>query len=102
MPAEHNVLTVIKLYREQNSTCQIAKLFNTSANAIRRILIEHNEPLRSRREARKLALEKNPELHPTKGKHHTEESKLKASKSMKKYRELERKNARKKKKENNG
>lgn len=100
MSAKYNVLTIINLYRENNSTCQIAKLFNTSPNAIRRILVQHNEPLRSRKDARKLALEKNPELHPTKGKHHTEESKQKASKSMKKFRELERKKLNKKRKDN--
>lgn len=91
MSARYNELTIVKLYKDGYSTLKLGRLFDVNTNTIRRILQKHNVSLRTFSEAQKLALDKNPSLHPTKGKHHKESSKVKTSNSMKKFRELERK-----------
>ena len=90
MPAKYNEITVIKLYREGYSTIKLARLFEVSATQVRRVLVKHGETLRSRSEAQKMALERDPNNHPMKGKTHKESSKAKTSQAMKKFRERER------------
>ena len=90
MPAKYNEITVVKLYREGYSTNKLARLFGVNPTQVRRILVKHGEVLRNHSEAQKLALERDPNNHPMKGKTHKESSKAKTSQTMKKFRERER------------
>lgn len=90
MPAKYNEITVVKLYREGYSTSKLARLFEVAPTQIRRILIKHGQAIRSHSEAQKMALERDPDCHPMKGKTHRESSKAKTSEAMKKFRAKER------------
>ena len=74
---------VLELYeKELLSVKEIAKRFDTYDNKILRMLKKVGAKMRSKSEAQKVALQKNRHKHPTKGRHHSEESKLKISKSI--------------------
>jgi transposase len=91
MTASYNITAVIKLYKEGMSTIKLAKMFGCSISSIRNILVRYNIPMRTQKETQKAFLEKDPNNHPTRGRHHTEESKNKTSESMKKYHEKKKK-----------
>ncbi len=73
---------VIKQYRENKSTYEIAKDLGTYPNKIRRILIKNGEEVRDKSKAQKVALETGRHKHPTKGKIRTDEEKIKISDGM--------------------
>ena len=73
---------VIKQYRENKSTYEIAKDLGTYPNKIRRILIKNGEQVRDKSKAQKVALETGRHKHPTKGKNRTDEEKIKISDGM--------------------
>lgn len=76
---------IVELYtKEKKSTYQIAELYNTYANKIRRILIKHGVELNDKSEAQKNALKNGTSKIPTAGKKRTLEDKLKISGSLKK------------------
>lgn len=75
---------VIKQYRAGFSTSAIAKELGTYSKKIERILKKHQEPIRSKSEAAKLAIQTGRATHPTKGKKRTDEEKLAISKGVNK------------------
>ena len=80
-----NTKEIIKMYtKEMKSTYEIAKIFNTYPNKIRRILIKNNIEIKDKSTAQKNALLKGVATIPTKGKKRTKEEKLKISASQKK------------------
>ena len=80
-----NTKEIIKLYtKDMKSTYEIAKLFNTYPNKIRRILIKNNIEIKDKSQAQKNALLKGTAKIPTQGKKRTKEEKLKISASQKK------------------
>lgn len=79
-----NEKKIIDLYvKEQKSTYEIAQLFNTYANKIRRILVKNGVELKNKSEAQKNALQKGLSKIPTQGKIRSKEEKLKISASLK-------------------
>jgi very-short-patch-repair endonuclease len=73
---------VIKQYRDNKSTYEIAKELGTYPNKIRRILIKNGEEVRDKSKAQTIALKTGRHKHPTKGKNRTEEEKIKISDGM--------------------
>ena len=73
---------VIKQYRNNKSTYEIAKELGTYPNKIRRILIKNGEKVRDKSKAQTIALKTGRHKHPTKGKNRTEEEKIKISDGM--------------------
>jgi very-short-patch-repair endonuclease len=73
---------VIKQYRNNKSTYEIAKELGTYPNKIRRILIKNGEEVRNKSKAQTVALKTGRHKHPTKGKNRTEEEKIKISDGM--------------------
>jgi len=72
-----------KHYVEQNKSFQeIADLYNTYPNKVRRDAKKLGIKIRSKSEAQKLALENGKHKHPTKGTSRTEETKSKIGKSV--------------------
>ena len=71
---------IVQLYTEENkSTYEIAELFNTYPNKIRRILIKNGVEIKDKSQAQKNALIKGTSKIPTQGTHRTKEEKLKIS-----------------------
>jgi very-short-patch-repair endonuclease len=70
---------VVKLYKENKSTYEIAEKYETYAGKIRKILLKNEVTLRSRSKARKVALKTGAAKHPTKGKKRSEATKKKIS-----------------------
>ena len=69
---------VIKLYTTgSKSTYEIAQIFNTYPNKIRRILMKHDIPIKTKSEAQKNAIKNGVAKVPTKGKSRTHEEKIK-------------------------
>lgn len=64
---------------EKKSLGEIARLYKTHSNTIRRLLIKHNIPLRDRSKAQKLSLKQGNRQHPTLGKKRSKETKQKIS-----------------------
>lgn len=80
-----NEQKIIDMYtKESKSTYEVAKIFNTYPNKIRRILVKHNVELKSKSEAQKNALDKGLSKIPTQGKKRTKQERLKISASQKK------------------
>jgi very-short-patch-repair endonuclease len=80
-----NETEVVKLYTKQNkSTYEIAELFKTYPNKIRRVLIKHGVSLKDKSQAQKNALKSGAAKIPTEGKKRSKEEKLKISSSLKK------------------
>tara|TARA_B100001778_G_scaffold211347_1_gene174979 strand:- start:1001 stop:1777 length:777 start_codon:yes stop_codon:yes gene_type:complete len=80
-----NIKEIITMYTtDMKSTYEIAEIFNTYPNKIRRILIKNNVEIKDKSTAQKNALIKGVATIPTKGKHRTKEEKLKISASQKK------------------
>jgi len=73
---------VIKQYRSNKSTYEIAKDLGTYPNKIRRILIKNGEEVRDKSKAQTVALQTGRHKHPTKGKKRTDEEKIKISDGM--------------------
>lgn len=73
---------VIRLYHEDKSPYEIAEELGTYPNKIRRILKKMGEPLRSRSEAQKAALDTGRKDHPTEGKERSYDDKVKISRSL--------------------
>lgn len=70
-------------YNELNkSTYELAKMFNTYPNKIRRMLIDAGATMKTKAEAQKSALESGRHSHPTKGKKRSESEKLKISEGV--------------------
>ena len=80
-----NEKKVVDLYEEGRSTYQIAELFSTYPNKIRRILSKNGVQLKSRSQAQKNALGNGRAKHPTVGKVRTKEERLKISASVENY-----------------
>lgn len=76
---------IIDLYRGGLSINQIAEKYNTYGQKIRRLLIKANEPLRTKSEAQKNAIEKGTSKHPTEGRKRTDKEKMKISRSTVNY-----------------
>ena len=77
---------IVSLYVDQDkSTYEIANLFDTYPNAIRRILIKNGVVLKNKSEAQRNAMERGVAPHPTHGKKRTYDEKLKISSSLQKY-----------------
>jgi len=77
---------IIALYQDQNkSTYEIAELFNTYPNKIRRILKKHGCALKTRGEAQKNGLQTGRINHPTMGKTRSQQEKVKISAGMVNY-----------------
>lgn len=70
---------IIKEYRNNKSAPEIAKMFGTYPNKILRVLHKHNEPIRDKSSAQKVALEKGRSTHPTKGTKISQETREKIS-----------------------
>lgn len=80
-----NETKIVDLYvKDQKSTYEIASMYNTYANKIRRILVKHGVELKTKSEAQKNAINNGTAKIPTEGKKRSEEDKLKISKSLKK------------------
>lgn len=80
-----NEKEMVRLYNEENmSTYQIAKMYDTYANKVRRILIKHGVEIKSKSEAQKNALETGAASIPTEGRDRTPEERLSIAKTMKK------------------
>lgn len=79
------VKKIILLYRSGLSTPEIAAELGSYKNAIRRVLVANNEPIRSRSEAQRLALESGRAEHPTEGKERSEEEKVRISEGVAGY-----------------
>ncbi|NBO99196.1 MAG: hypothetical protein EBU90_03590 [Proteobacteria bacterium] len=76
---------IIQLYTQENkSTYEIADLFNTYPNKIRRILISSGIEIKDKSQAQKNALLKGTSKIPTQGLQRTKEEKLKISAGTKK------------------
>ena len=81
-----NELEIVRLYSEENkSTYAIAKMHNTYANKIRRILTKHGVEIKSKSEAQKNALKSGAASVPTKGRERTPEERILIGKAMKKH-----------------
>jgi very-short-patch-repair endonuclease len=77
---------IVKLYVDQNkSTYEIAEIFKTYPNKIRRILVKSGVQLKTKSEAQRNAIESGSAIHPTVGKKRTNEEKIKISSGLKKY-----------------
>lgn len=77
---------IVKMYTEESkSTYEVAKMFQTYPNKIRRILIKHGVELKNKSEAQKNALQNGVARIPTKGKKRTKEERLKISQSQKNH-----------------
>lgn len=74
---------IVDLYlKEQKSVEEIAEIYNTYGNAVRRFLKKIGVPLRNRGQALKVALATGKREHPTKGKKLSEETKDKIAESL--------------------
>lgn len=75
-----NTEKIIQLYTKENkSTYEIAELFQTYPNKIRRILIKNGVDIKDKSQAQKNALINGTSKIPTQGMHRTKEEKLKIS-----------------------
>lgn len=74
-----NITDVRKLYEEGNTVADIAKVYNTYPNKVRRLMIKHGEDMRSRSDTQKLLLQSGKVPHPTEGKKRSKETKEKIS-----------------------
>lgn len=72
---EHDI--IMEYLKEKISITALAKKYGTYENKIRRILIKNGTKLRDKSVAQKLALKSGRHKHPTKGKHRSDEEKLK-------------------------
>lgn len=73
---------VVDLYYEkENSLREIATIYSTYPNKIKRLLTKHGYELRDYSEAQKLALDSGKVEHPTAGKKLSDETKIKLSKA---------------------
>jgi very-short-patch-repair endonuclease len=89
MSIEINDEYMVKLYEKGMSTYEIAKIFDTYANDVRRKLLAMGVNLRSKSEAQKRAIQSGRHTHPTKGRKRTESEKEKISNSVaKKWEEM--------------
>ena len=73
---------ILEMYEVRKmSICQISEKLGTYPNRIRRKLMKNGIVLRDKSSAQELALKKGRAKHPTKGKHLSDETKLKLSES---------------------
>ena len=81
-----NEQKIINLYTKKNqSMAQIAEMFETYPNKIRRILQKHGVKILNKSEAQKNALKNGRANIPTKGKQRTKEERLKISSGVQKH-----------------
>lgn len=79
-----NEQKIVDLYTKgSKSTYEIASLFNTYPNKIRRVLIKNKVELKNKSEAQKNALDRGISKIPTQGRKRSKEERLKISKSQK-------------------
>jgi len=79
-----NEQKMVDLYVNRGkSTYEIADMFNTYPNKVRRILLKNKVQLKSKSEAQKNALDRGNAKIPTKGRRRSKEERLKISKSQK-------------------
>jgi len=77
---------IIELYETENkSTYEIAEMYNTYPNKIRRILQKHGKATKSRSEAQKNTLKNGRSNHPTLGKKRSYEERVKISAGLSEY-----------------
>ena len=80
-----NEKEIVKLYTDNNkSTYDLAKMFSTYPNKIRRILVKHGVQMKTKSEAQKNALSSGKSKLPTEGKRRTKEERLKISSGLQK------------------
>ena len=80
-----NEKEIVKLFTDKNkSTYDLAKMYSTYPNKIRRILVKHGVQLKTKSEAQKNALVSGKSKLPTEGKHRTKEERLKISSGLQK------------------
>jgi very-short-patch-repair endonuclease len=80
-----NEKEIVKQYIDNNkSTYDLANMYNTYPNKIRRILVKHGIQLKTKSQAQKNALSNGKSQLPTQGKTRTKEERLKISSSLKK------------------
>lgn len=75
---------IIEMYNDGKSTYEIANVFSTYPNKVRRILLKNGIELKTKSQAQTNALEKGVSSIPTQGKKRTFEEKLKISSSLRK------------------
>lgn len=73
---------VIKFFKENKSTYEIAELLNTYPNKIRRMLIKSGYTPNNRSQAQAIALKKGRAKHPTEGQERSSEVKVKISEKL--------------------
>lgn len=80
-----NEKEIVKLYTDNNkSTYDLAKMFSTYPNKIRRILVKYGVQMKTKSEAQKNALSSGKSKLPTEGKRRTKEERLKISSGLQK------------------
>jgi very-short-patch-repair endonuclease len=81
--SDEQVVFIDELYSKYNmSYPEIAKLAGTYPNKIRRLATRNGVKSRDKSQAQKIALDTGRHNHPTKGKKHSEKSKLRISEAM--------------------
>lgn len=82
-PEDEQIVFIKELYIKYNlSYPEIAKIAGTYANKIRRIACKAGIKSRTKSNAQKVALSTGRHIHPTKGKKHSDDSKIKISEAM--------------------
>jgi len=82
------IFYLVEYIENQKSPREIAEEQGSDTKTIQRELIKLGFPRRRHAEAQKLVLKRGVAPHPTKGKHHTPESREKTSRTMKWRRSL--------------
>jgi very-short-patch-repair endonuclease len=82
---EETLNKILKMYRANMSTHEIAEKMGTYPNKINRALKKAGEPLRGRGEAQKVALASGRHEHPTEGRKRTEKERINISNGAAKY-----------------
>lgn len=80
-----NSADIVQRYKDGASTYDIAQVYSTNSNRIRRLLMKEGVPLRSKSEAQKNAISSGNADHPTKGRQRTKEEKMAISSSAVRY-----------------
>lgn len=76
---------IVELYRAGKSPYELAEIYNTYPNKIRRLLKKHGEPIRDKSKAQSVGIQNGRIPHPTKGKELSDDTKAKISTKVHKY-----------------
>jgi very-short-patch-repair endonuclease len=85
MQSAQDIDKIVKLYDEGKSPYEIAELYKTYPNKIRRILKKYRGDLRTKSEAQSIGMKSGRIPHPTKGKKLSESAKIKISEKVHEY-----------------